>query len=61
MRCLPRSWLSGGDNKLFAEVAEGLQLALSSRYPISTTSTMPLRRLLHIYNKLREMHNGSAS
>ncbi|APF70639.1 Uncharacterised protein [Vibrio cholerae] len=44
-----------------AEVAEGLQLALSSRFPISVTQAMPLRRLLRIYNKLKDMHNGPAT
>ncbi|WP_267904254.1 hypothetical protein [Vibrio algicola] len=42
-------------------MGESLQLAIASKVPLSTTTSMPLRRLIRTYHKIREMTHGQTS
>ncbi|MFV0450570.1 MAG: hypothetical protein ACK5MF_19395 [Vibrio sp.] len=42
-------------------MGEFFQLAIASKVPFSTTTSMPLRNLIRIYHKIRDMSHGETS
>lgn len=55
MACLQRSLTSGGEIKALANPLQNLLLAMGGRFPVSELSSMPIRRLLKLYKKLKDI------